>query len=392
MLVSGKYLFSNLPTWSRPLPHPNPPKHLLHRVSGNLSQADFLNSFEHLRYAIKTYLTEAGFDFSRFADILDFGCGVGRFAFAFESEFRNGQRLWGCDVFEECARWCRDHIDFAEIRHTNLEPPLPYSDEQFDLVYALSVFTHLRLDLQFTWVWELHRLLRPGGIVFATFHGRLFMPLLYQIVLNTARKQALYSVGNEGLFAYVSSSGEPGDEGQVGVASAQTMEFIKEQFSAFELLRAFPQSDLAGEQDLYIFRKPDHGRPIAAPLTHGSHTPTKECSWIGKIARSSNFTPVSLRFTLQRHRWFRVYPRILVPTILPLNCQIEIRAIDGPLLSKQCVALNNQRLFGPSHYFVIDLEVPEYDGEVIVNLVCLPRGSSSDLGVQNVEWNFPNFT
>jgi SAM-dependent methyltransferase len=184
-----------------PLLQPNPPKHLLERVSGSPSQADFLNSFEHLRYAIKTYLTEAGLDFSRFADILDFGCGVGRFAFAFEPEFRNGQRLWGCDVFEECARWCHDHIDFAEIRHTNLKPPLPYGDEQFDLAYALSVFTHLRLDLQFTWVWELHRLLRPGGIVFATFHGPLFMPLLYQTVLNTAGERALYSVGNEGLFA-----------------------------------------------------------------------------------------------------------------------------------------------------------------------------------------------
>lgn len=374
------------------MPQPNPPEHLLQRVSGSLSQADFLNSFEHLRYAIKTYLTEAGLDFSRFSDILDFGCGVGRFAFAFESEFRNGQRLWGCDVFEECARWCRDHIDFAEIRHTNLEPPLPYRDEQFDLVYALSVFTHLRLDLQFRWVWELHRLLRPGGIVFATFHGRLFIPLLYQTHLNKAGARAFYSMGKEGLFAYISGSGHPTDEGQVSVASAQTIEFIKEQFSAFELLRAFPQSDLAGEQDLFIFRKPDHGRPIATPLMRGTRNPTRECSWISKIARSANSTPLSLRFRLQRHRWFRVYPRILVPVILPLDCRIEIRAIDGLVLNKQCVPLNNQRLFGPSHYFVIDLEAPEYDGEVIVNLVCHPRYSSSDPGMQDVEWNFPNFT
>ncbi len=153
------------------MPQPNPPEHLLQRASGSRSQADFLNSFEHLRYAIKTYLTEAGLDFSRFADILDFGSGVGRFAFAFEPEFRKGQRLWGCDVFEECARWCRDHIDFAETPHTNLDPPLPYGNEHFDLVYALSVFTHLGLDLQFTWVWELHRLLRPGGIVWFASRG-----------------------------------------------------------------------------------------------------------------------------------------------------------------------------------------------------------------------------
>jgi SAM-dependent methyltransferase len=370
---------------------PKPPKHLLRRVTGSPNLADFLNSFEGVRYTIKRYLTEAGLDFSQFTDILDLGCGVGRFALTFEQELRAGCRLRQCDVFEECARWCRENIDFAETEHTSVEPPLPYCDEQFDLVNALSVFTHLRLDLQFKWAWEVHRVLRPGGILFATTHGRLFIPLFYQAYLADAQTRELYSFGEEGLFAYRSSSGNSDQEGQVSVASAQTMEFVKRQFASFELLRAFPQSNLAGEQDLYIFRKPAHGRAIARPLKPGTSDYAKDHSWTGKIGAPPNCGPLSLRFNLRRHSRFIVCPRINVPAVLPLDCQIDVKGIDGLLLNKR-VPLNIQRLFGPSHYAVIDVEVPEHDGEVLVDLFCFPRvPSQDDQGVQDVEWSFPHF-
>lgn len=363
------------------------------RVSNNPSVADFVNSFEHCRGALKQYLIEAGLDFGDFNRILDLGCGVGRFLFAVESELRPGQRLWACDVFEECARWCRDNIDFAEVAHNSIEPPLPYEDQQFDFVYALSVFTHLRVDLQFKWAWEVYRVLRPDGVLFATIHGPLFIPLLYAPALKDARQQQMFTLGDKGLFAYMAYSGNPDDEGQVNVAAAQNLDFVKEQFSAFEFVRTFPQSDLAAEQDLYIIRKPSHGRTLARPLVSGGSQAEQRCTWTAKIATQTNPAKVSLRFNLDRHRKFHVYPRINVPSVAPLDCQIDLRTKDTLLLSKR-MPLNIQRLFGESHYFVLDLDVPEYTGEITVDLVCLPRGSStlSDGALKEVEWNFPNFT
>jgi SAM-dependent methyltransferase len=371
---------------------PHPPEHLLMRVSNNPSVADFVNSFEHCRGALKRYLVEAGLNFDDFNRILDLGCGVGRFLFAIQPELRSGQRLWACDVFEECARWCRDNIDFAEVAHNNIEPPLPYDDEQFDFVYALSVFTHLRVDLQFKWAWEVYRVLRPGGVLFATIHGPLFIPLLYAPALKDARQQQMFTLGDKGLFAYMAYSGNADDEGQVNVAAAQNIDFVKEQFSAFEFVRAFPQSDLAAEQDLYIIRKPNHGRPLAKPLASGRGQ-AQQCTWIEKIATTRNPASLSLRFKLDRHLKFRVYPRISVPAVVPLDCQIHLRTKDSLLFSER-VPLNIQRLFGDSHYFVVELDVPEYTGEITADLVCLPRGSSTlnDSAVKEVEWNFPNFT
>jgi len=43
------------------------------------------------------------------------------------------------------------------------QPPLPFPDNSFDLIYAVSVFTHLSEEHQRTWLPELRRVLRPGG-------------------------------------------------------------------------------------------------------------------------------------------------------------------------------------------------------------------------------------
>jgi len=49
-------------------------------------------------------------------------------------------------------------------------PGLPYPDGHFDLVYAMSVFTHIVEDWA-GWLLELRRVLAPGGILLATVIG-----------------------------------------------------------------------------------------------------------------------------------------------------------------------------------------------------------------------------
>ncbi|MCB0829234.1 MAG: class I SAM-dependent methyltransferase, partial [Solirubrobacterales bacterium] len=49
-------------------------------------------------------------------------------------------------------------------------PPLGLEHESFDLIYAVSVFTHLA-DESLPWLIELHRLLKPGGRLIATYMG-----------------------------------------------------------------------------------------------------------------------------------------------------------------------------------------------------------------------------
>jgi len=62
----------------------------------------------------------------------------------------------------------RSGLNFAVI---DAVPPLPFPDGTFDLIYAISVFTHITTHWA-GWLLELHGLLRPEGVFIATFHGR----------------------------------------------------------------------------------------------------------------------------------------------------------------------------------------------------------------------------
>lgn len=349
----------------------NPPAHLLQRISNNPSVDVFKSSFEHLRSTVKNHLSAAGADFSSFKSILDLGCGVGRFEFAFKDEFRPDQRIYACEVHRECAEWCQRNINWAETLHTDIEPPLPYADNQFDLVYGLSVFTHLNLDLQFRWAAEVHRILKPGGVAFLTFHGLPFIALFFQDYLRSAATREINLIGDKALFSYLSMSGKKGDEGQVEVASAQNFDFVKEQFSSFEILRFLPQSDLAGEQDLYIFRRPVNASPIS--------TPYKKLS--------SDKVSQALKFNINGQGKFRVYSHSPKNDICSVDCLIKITAEDGIVLERR-VPLNIQRLFGPSQYFITEVDVPPYSGSVTVNLACAQRLTGE---AAEVRWTFPHF-
>ena len=60
------------------------------------------------------------------------------------------------------------------------DSPLAYADDTFDLVYALSVFTHLTEDLCEAWMDELYRIVKPGGAAIVTTHGGATTHLLSQ--------------------------------------------------------------------------------------------------------------------------------------------------------------------------------------------------------------------
>ena len=104
--------------------------------------------------------------------LLDFGCGCGRVTRHFASL---GPAVHGTDLNPALVAWCRRHLSFGHFEVNGLGPPLPFDDRQFALAYALSVFTHLPESLQGAWMQELRRVVRPGGHVIITTHGRHYL-------------------------------------------------------------------------------------------------------------------------------------------------------------------------------------------------------------------------
>jgi SAM-dependent methyltransferase len=105
--------------------------------------------------------------------VLEFGCGCGR-VLRFLAEDLPVQ-LHGCDIHRGMVAWCASHLRgrFAVNRP---KPPLPYPDASFDLVYALSVFTHLTRPNARRWLAELARVTAPGGVAILSFWDDLSGP------------------------------------------------------------------------------------------------------------------------------------------------------------------------------------------------------------------------
>ena len=150
-------------------PPPFPPPELVFRVSASADLEEFDRIGLASREAVDRSLPE-GWDWSG-KRMLDFGCGAGRMLRHYLPEAAAGAEIEGCDQHPESVAWMRDNLSPPLVVFPNGEhPPLPVEDGRYDLVVAVSVFTHIVRGWS-EWLLELHRVLRPGGLLLATFHG-----------------------------------------------------------------------------------------------------------------------------------------------------------------------------------------------------------------------------
>jgi SAM-dependent methyltransferase len=154
---------------------PMPPPRLIVRVAGSSDPGWFLESGRRAAASVRELLARCGVAVDDLGSILDFGCGCGRVTRTWR-DFRGS--VSGSDRDREAVDWSRERLPFAHFELNGLTPPLAFDDDSFDLVYALSVFTHLTEDLQRAWIRELHRVLRPGGYLVVSTHGEAYLPRL----------------------------------------------------------------------------------------------------------------------------------------------------------------------------------------------------------------------
>jgi SAM-dependent methyltransferase len=152
---------------------PYPPLNLANRVCSLEGRGDPVAAYESLgaeaRRAIIELLPEDwSFEGKR---VLDFGCGAGRTLRHFLPEAEAAE-LWGSDIDGPSVDWLRRELcPPLNAMRNDEHPPLGLEYGSFDLIWALSVFTHLT-DSSLPWLRELHRLLKPGGLLIATYMGR----------------------------------------------------------------------------------------------------------------------------------------------------------------------------------------------------------------------------
>jgi SAM-dependent methyltransferase len=241
-----------------------PPSNLLVQISNDPSIDNFKWSLGHVRQNVLGYLSKVDRDFGSMTNVLDLGCGVGRFLFAMKPVLKAGQQLYGCDVNKDCADWAAANVSFAKVQQNGVDASTGYPDNHFDFIYALSVFTHLSVPLQFFWAWELFRILKPNGVLFFSTHGPGHGIRAVSLSGEYFKTKEL-DVFDLGTMVWVfSTDGEKANEGQREVAITHSLDAPAMVMSSLTPIFQEGISTMAAGQTINMFRKDKTGRIYAA--------------------------------------------------------------------------------------------------------------------------------
>lgn len=101
---------------------------------------------------------------------LDIGCATGRVT-RHTALLNPGMKTIGCDINRLHVEWCNAHLPPQVMTFQNHSiPNFPLESNSFDIVSAFSVFTHIEA-METSWLMEIRRILRPGGIAWITVHS-----------------------------------------------------------------------------------------------------------------------------------------------------------------------------------------------------------------------------
>ena len=235
-LAELKYKFS--------LP-PIPPKALQIRVSGAYRPA-FFDHGRGMFQELQGILGSHQLNFFEFNDILDFGCGCGRFMIPM-SCLMDPKKLSGTDIDPEAIAWLKGNYScFKDVDVNGHAPPTKYPSGSFDFIYSVSIFTHLPEDMQRAWLKELSRIMKPGGHGIFTTHGASHFIHLRERDLKKVLEDGFHygdCGATEGLPDFYQTS-------------FQTPDYVRREWAKdFDVL-AVHESGIGSNQDAVLVRKP----------------------------------------------------------------------------------------------------------------------------------------
>ncbi|HYM61615.1 MAG TPA: methyltransferase domain-containing protein [Thermoanaerobaculia bacterium] len=219
-----------------------PPAELRRAVGIDSSRAHFEAVGAAASAGLLEALAASGADAAEIHRWLDFGCGCGRVA-RLIAQREGVMSFTGVDIDEKALAWCAAHLA-GEYAVISPQPPARFADASFDLIYSISVFTHFDETTQFEWLAELHRLLRPGGILIATTHAET---LTYNRPdLTSAQHEALAARG----FVFARGDGNFSDD-----TAFHTAVYLAREWSRWFTLLTHRPAGLAGYQDVSVWRR-----------------------------------------------------------------------------------------------------------------------------------------
>jgi len=189
---------------------------------------------------------------------LDFGCSSGRVVRVLGATYPDVD--WhACDPNRGAIDWARQQLGGIQFAVSPQKPPLPWPDAHFDLVFAISVWSHFSAPAAIRWLAEMRRLLAPGGALLLTTHGYQSVAHARAIGQRSAEQltEVLAALYREGHW-YKPEFGEHGDH---GVASPDwgtaflSCEWLLSHATPDWRVEHFAPGLVESDQDLYVLSR-----------------------------------------------------------------------------------------------------------------------------------------
>jgi SAM-dependent methyltransferase len=207
-----------------------------------------LNCYRPIRQAMQMYYTGQGTP-----RVLDFGCGVGRVLQYF---CREPMELSACDVDASAIEFLGKSYPKVRSLVNGHDPPLPFEDGAFDVVYSVSVWTHLPPESQDPWLREMDRILRPRGLALLTTIG----PYGYRRGTHLQAVTFSYDELMRSGFQYSEYDAATKERGAPGTgvaygAAYHTPQFVREEWSRFFRVLDVQEGVIDNLNDLVVMEK-----------------------------------------------------------------------------------------------------------------------------------------
>ena len=178
--------------------------------------------------------------------VLEWGCGVSRICRHIHTFFPPSTQVFACDINKNMIDWNKKNIQNISFEVTDYTPPTNYLPNNFNMIFGLSVFTHIEINLQESWLAEIHRILNIDGIFLFSTHGNLHLSKLTKGEKEILNRDGGYSKSYYKKGHRLMSSYNDPDKFKT---------VVEKYFVVLEYYDGINHYDKLGGQDLWIVRK-----------------------------------------------------------------------------------------------------------------------------------------
>ena len=195
-------------------------------------------------------LEAAGRDWSDVMACLEVGCGYGRIVRELRDELR-AEAISVCDVIDEGARFTASEFGVRKV--PVVEAMGPEFTGAFDLVYLLSVYTHLNRAMIVENLAKVASLMRRGGVLVFTTHGAQSAAMAERYGQYWLDQGKLMTELERSGFYYERYPYYYAEYGLTWIVAAEVERLVASAAPALELVAHHPLA-VDGHQDVFVYR------------------------------------------------------------------------------------------------------------------------------------------